>query len=194
MRGRKFYRHHNEANPTEYRRSTDRSHAGKDDQNRTILNALKPGNQFRFVLQFENLAPAELGALLWSLELEHAQFHRLGYAKPLGFGSISLAVPRLEILDTSSRYNTLEPNGYLADWSDQRYTLIEDFKRQLVQVYGQSFDALPNIRDLLALLGRSLICLFTILVQLKGPRRRARTSSGSWVTNALDTTLVPGSR
>lgn len=155
LRGRKFYRHHNAANPTEYRRSTDRSHAGKDDQNRTILNALKPGNQFRFVLQFENLAPAELGALLWSLELEHAQFHRLGYAKPLGFGSISLAVTRLEILDTSSRYNMLGPNGYLADWSDQRHTLIEDFKRQLVQVYGQSFDVLPNIRDLLALLSRS---------------------------------------
>jgi CRISPR-associated protein (TIGR03986 family) len=97
LRGRKFYRHHGEARPKEYKR------AEKDHQNRTVRNALKSGAAFTFRVQFENLAPLELGALLYAVELEDQMVHRLGYAKPLGFGSVKVTVETVEIVNWKKR-------------------------------------------------------------------------------------------
>lgn len=149
-RGRKFYRHHGKAESEEYTRATDEEHNGRDDQNRTVRGALKPGASFRFNVDFENLTSVELGALLWSLELESGMHHRLGYAKPLGFGSVKVTIKQLQILNIDDRYNASLSTGWKNAFA-QKGKLIEDFKDAMKEIYGPRFDDLANVKDLVAL-------------------------------------------
>lgn len=73
----------------------------------TSLFALPPGTRFRSRLNFHNLRPVELGALLWALSFgDEAAFgadagavtkrHRLGMGKPLGLGEVAIRVAGLK--------------------------------------------------------------------------------------------------
>ncbi len=55
---------------------------------------LDKGAQFRFSLRVHNLRPAELGAILWALDLgENAALrHSLGMGKSLGYGQVGIKV------------------------------------------------------------------------------------------------------
>jgi CRISPR-associated protein (TIGR03986 family) len=64
----------------------------RDDQNRSIQAWVKPEVQFQCAIEVTNLSPVELGALLWLLSLPDNHYHRLGAGKPLGFGSVRLAI------------------------------------------------------------------------------------------------------
>lgn len=176
LRGRKFYRHFGaKLSSTEYTRATDAQHNGKDDQNRTIHGVLDKGSEFTFTVRFENLAPAELGALLWSLEMDGRGFHRLGLAKPLGFGSVRLRIDEskgagLQLLDPADRYRadalTLPPYRPIA--GNKRHDYVTAFKRAMVRGYAPdraksideendgawaaAFERLDNIADLRAML------------------------------------------
>ncbi|WP_298981579.1 TIGR03986 family type III CRISPR-associated RAMP protein [Caldilinea sp.] len=149
LRGRKVYRHHGDRlNPQEYQSVN----CVKSDQNRTVRGVQKTGSVFEFTVYFENLAPVELGALLWSLQLE-GWHHRIGYAKPLGFGSARIEVLKVSLVDPKVRYASLA--GENDGWSD--YTLawqewVDVFKDAMATRYGKPFERLENIRDLRALL------------------------------------------
>lgn len=147
LRGRKFYWHHGEARAQEYQRAGNR----QDDQDRTVRDALQPGAKFTFEVIFQNLAPAELGALLWSLELEQNLVHRLGYAKPLGFGSVRIKVCELRLFDPDARYHLRAEPGPVS--AEQLQAWKDKFKQAMARAYGQSFEQLTNVRDLVALLG-----------------------------------------
>lgn len=143
LRGRKFYRHHGTVEEADYTRTEGLC----DDQNRTVRDALSPGARFEFTVDFENLAPVELGALLWALEMDQKGVHRLGFAKPLGFGSVQVRVKEMQVLDFQQRYQSLEDEGWrvIENWN----RCVKLFKTQLAQHYGEDdFEALPNIRDL----------------------------------------------
>jgi len=143
LRGRKFYRYHEEARPEEYQRND------KSDQNRTVRGALQPGATFTFTADFENLAPLELGALLYALELEDGMVHRLGYAKPLGFGSVKVTVQEVQIIDWKKRLQSLEPE---VGWQPVEWTSYkQSFLQQMREQYVQQFDEV--LADLRALLG-----------------------------------------
>jgi CRISPR-associated protein (TIGR03986 family) len=147
LRGRKFYRHHGEADPDEYT-------SEPSDQNRTVRDALKPGATFTFTVDFENLAPVELGALLYALELEGDLVHRLGYAKPLGFGSVKVAVNGAKrVEDWPTRLQSLDAE---AGWKEVGREKVDDLKRDFLQtmreLYGDEFDD-KVLSDLKALLG-----------------------------------------
>lgn len=143
LRGRKFYRHHGD-DPSrhedgyEYERATDETHDGKDDQNRTVRGAVKAG-EFEFSLDFENLAPLELGALLWSLEMEAGMHHRLGYAKPLGFGSVKVEVNSLEVVNWAERLASLEPEAGWHEVLAKKSELVANFKAEMQRLHGASF-------------------------------------------------------
>ncbi|HQE92101.1 MAG TPA: TIGR03986 family CRISPR-associated RAMP protein [Anaerolineae bacterium] len=143
LRGRKFYRHHGRVNPDEYQRGE------KSEQNRTVKGALKPGATFTFTLDFENLAPLELGALLYTLELKEGMFHRLGYAKPLGFGSVKVTVESVQTLDWEVRLQSIEPEtGWQSiDGAQLKQKFLEEMQRLYVDGFAQILD------DLYALLG-----------------------------------------
>lgn len=149
LRGRKVYRHHGDKlNPQEYQ-SVD---GAKSDQNRTVRGVQKAGSVFEFKVDFENLAPVELGALLWSLRLEGWN-HRIGYAKPMGFGSAQIEFMEVSLLDAEARYASLDrkDNG----WSNRSLGWqgwVDIFKDAMAARYGMPFERLENIRDLRTLL------------------------------------------
>lgn len=112
LRGRKVYPHHKDLsseywnNPLddrtqrsdntghyqEYRRPKKNGVEQLDKQNRSIKEWVKPETKFQFEIDVINLSPIELGALLWLLSSPDVHYHRLGGAKPLGFGSVWLNV------------------------------------------------------------------------------------------------------
>lgn len=153
IRGRKLYRHHITVNSDEY----TRVHKIRDDQNRTINGALPVGTKFRFKVRFENLAEVELGALLWALEMEPNLCHRLGFAKPLGFGSVRIRVAQIHELNLK-RYESVEGKGW-QDVTEQKEKLIQRFKAAAAQAYyfkdENDFVKLENIADLSKLLSLS---------------------------------------
>ena len=151
LRGRKLYRHQNVANDQEFIRAEEK----KDDQNRTLKGALRPGAKFGFDIEFENLAPVELGALLWSIEMEEGMFHKLGLAKPLGFGSVKLGVKKIEILKPKERYGSITGNGWETVGDDKKKDWINVFKAAMKEKYNKDFDKLKNIADLNAILSSS---------------------------------------
>jgi len=64
---------------------------------RTVLNAR---------IRFENLDKVELGAVLTALQLPCNCAHKIGMAKPLGFGSIQIH-SKLTLLDRKARYQSI---------------------------------------------------------------------------------------
>lgn len=148
LRGRKFYRHVGERlNEREYARSEGQ----RDDQNRTALGIEKAGGRFEFSVRFENLAPLELGALLWTLEVD-GWHHRIGFGKPLGFGSVRIRVQDLSLIDLD-RWRGLNSEERSA--LERKEALIDAFKDGMEARFGKPFDELANIDDLRALLAES---------------------------------------
>ncbi len=149
LRGRKFYRHQGIQCRTQGYSSPD----GKEtDQNRTLKDIVQAGSTFEFEITFENLAEVELGALLWTLELE-GWHHRLGFAKPLGFGSLRIDVEEFDLLNVQARYEELT-----LGWTpviSEKAIYVEKFKTAMKARYGRDFNDLDNIRDLRALLAVS---------------------------------------
>ena len=85
-RGRKFYWHGNQR--------PDRSI--KDHMNAT-MEAVDKGAVFRFRIYFDRITQAQLDELLWTITLgentKDSRFqHKLGHAKPLGYGSVKMVV------------------------------------------------------------------------------------------------------
>lgn len=72
--------------------ATIRGEEQRDTQNRSIKGWVKPGTVFRFTIDVRDLDDYELGALAWLLTLPEGHFHRLGFGRPLGFGSVRLEI------------------------------------------------------------------------------------------------------
>lgn len=164
LRGRKFYRHHgSKLNAQEYTRPNGK----QDGQNRTVKEVLDRDNKFTFTIDFTNLAPIELGALLWALEMKYQNAagqeqqlcHRLGFGKPLGFGSVTVNIGHLEVLSPQKRYSSLDQTGWSPitrdDWNEN---YIVPFQAAMEARYGGEFYSLENIQDLKALLSDSKQC------------------------------------
>jgi CRISPR-associated protein (TIGR03986 family) len=109
LRGRKFYWHHagvpsspshadywadhghgvEVSSTSKWFREYVRGDGARSDQNRSINEWVPPGSKFVADVRFENLSSEELGALCWALSVPHL---RLGYGKPLGFGSVRVNI------------------------------------------------------------------------------------------------------
>lgn len=114
-------------------------------QNRSITGWIPKRTDFRFDIKVENLTREELGALLALLSLEQNYF-RLGFAKPLGLGSVSLSIqwngeeplPFMTGEDFRDRYRRLDgpapstkglPKG-------QVQATIQNYQKNVVRLYG----------------------------------------------------------
>lgn len=157
IRGRKFYYHHGkQLNETEYQRASENNKTKpiKDDQNRTVLGVQDKDSRFQFDVHFENLSEIELGALLWSLEME-GWHHKIGMAKPLGFGSVKVQVVGLNFVDVTNYKNLFSTH------SDENLTpiahtsFVEFYKKEMSISYALDFDQLANIRDMKAILDQA---------------------------------------
>lgn len=151
LRGRKLYRHHSKTNSEEYTRAPTND-PRRDDQNRTIKGALKPGAKFTFTIDYENLDPIELGALLFALQLEEGLHHRLGYAKPLGFGSVKLSIGSVTRFDWRKRLNSPDSKaGHETIEKEKWQSWIDNFLKEMHDQYRNEYDEILD--DLRALLG-----------------------------------------
>ncbi len=163
LRGRKVYPHHRALptthwdNPTEDRTNTannrqyqeyHRCENTRDDQNRSILGWVKSEVTFSFKIDVTNLSSVELGALLWLLSLPKDHYHRLGGAKPFGFGSVHLEI---DWKNTDLRkgegwneyYSSLLPLPIPDAQSAE--LCVSEFKQAISAVYGSNFEQVSFI-------------------------------------------------
>lgn len=141
--------HGTPAHHQEYRRPRKNGQEQRDDQNRSILGWVKPGAEFGFDLQIQNLSAVELGALLWLLELPEGCFFRFGGGKPLGFGSVRLEIVSLDVR-TGKELRTRYASWHQATLpNDPRTDVLSAFRHAVVRAYppaADGFDGVPFIR------------------------------------------------
>ena len=104
--GRKFYLHHS-VTPGQ---TPWRTEVRGNDLSAKQKNSVQPiaaRKTFVFTVQFDNLHPAELALLLYALKPTEKFRHKLGMGKPLGLGSVELAIQEQAEVQRQKRY-TLE--------------------------------------------------------------------------------------
>ena len=99
LAGRKFYFHQSGIATLH---GEHRTRAG------AMLNAyIEPvgiGSVFTFDVPFTSLDETELALLTYALALEDGMRHKIGYAKPAGFGSVRITIERLKRFQWPDRY------------------------------------------------------------------------------------------
>lgn len=132
LAGRKFYLDRKDAytgTPWEDASNTNK----QNDRSTLALEASRPGRRFHFTLRFRDLDPAELTAVLVALCPDqfkailggaHADGYcsKLGYARPLGWGSVRIEAKALLWLDATAERPTMIPEKDLAGWVRENYT------------------------------------------------------------------------
>ncbi|NBD95300.1 MAG: TIGR03986 family CRISPR-associated RAMP protein [Gammaproteobacteria bacterium] len=92
-RGRKIYIPHRGAGNEVVKAYASQAPEGdKSDNQRVRVRPIKHNEEFLFSIDFENLRSEELGLLLRAISPAGGFLHRLGVGKPLGMGSVSVAI------------------------------------------------------------------------------------------------------
>ncbi|MGI8550087.1 MAG: TIGR03986 family type III CRISPR-associated RAMP protein, partial [Dehalococcoidia bacterium] len=135
LRGRKFYRRPNADNFftwKEYRPLFEGNQPLQTNQNRTARNLLAPGARFSFRVQFDDLQPLELGALLFALHpFSDEGALRLGYGKPLGLGVVKTTLQHVQVWEAAAAYR---PNVSAGESDPEVF--LERFRAAMAQAYG----------------------------------------------------------
>lgn len=109
----------------------------KSNQNRSISGWIPPQKTFSFKIRVENLTSEELGALLILFSIDNECCFRLGYGKPLGFGSVRLSIDGdIEIAtgqQLSERYRSIT--------GTQKYRLSESEREKCIKAYQKAMAA-----------------------------------------------------
>ncbi|MGE0373224.1 MAG: TIGR03986 family CRISPR-associated RAMP protein [Gammaproteobacteria bacterium] len=127
LAGRKFYFDRPKA-VAEDASDTNR----QNDRSTLALEASKSGRKFRFTVRFRDLDAAELAAIVVALCPDqfksalggtHVDGYcsKLGYARPLGWGSVRIEAKQLVLLDEAGEAPTLNPEADLAAWVTKNY-------------------------------------------------------------------------
>ncbi len=100
IRGRKAYYHH----PSKIMQSASAQHATYGARQTMSVRALGPGQTYYFNVRHQGLEADAYALLLYSLFLEPGLAHKLGWGKPMGFGSVRIEVDAIEEFDLRARY------------------------------------------------------------------------------------------
>jgi CRISPR-associated protein (TIGR03986 family) len=172
LRGRKVYPHHHglpaghwsepmkdrtmAAGPNdhhqEYRRPRLNGNEQRDDQNRSVLGWVKPGATFTFDLHAHNLSRVELGALMWLLKRTDGEMFRFGGGKPLGFGSVHLALEFDDVVsgdEITDRYQRWFVGSGGSSVATEAIAAFEEAILRAYQPQGKQFADVPFIRAFL---------------------------------------------
>jgi CRISPR-associated protein (TIGR03986 family) len=143
LRGRKRYWVRATPRQQDWKMPDQHPYHGKDQ---SIHAELLPANQghFEFEVRFENLSPAELGALLFTVELPWTAGvgkHTLGRGKPLGLGIAQMQVlGDVSVLDTAARYGAGQAAGpgrlqtkqaFVGNWTSSQMRATEAARADL---------------------------------------------------------------
>jgi hypothetical protein len=122
LAGRKFYLDRKDA------QAEDASDANKQNDRSTLaLEASKPHRKFRFTVRFRDLDASEVAAIVVALCPHQCKdvlggthpdgyCSKLGYARPLGWGSVRIEAKAILFLDDASDLPTLKPEADLNTW------------------------------------------------------------------------------
>jgi CRISPR-associated protein (TIGR03986 family) len=133
LAGRKFYLDRKDAYGDDGKGlvpgpAADNSPANRQNERSTLaLEASKPGRKFRFTIRFRDLDATELAAILVALcpdqfkdilggTHKDGYCSKLGYARPLGWGSVRIEAKALLLLDEAGDSPTLNPIADLGVW------------------------------------------------------------------------------
>ncbi len=151
LRGRKFYKRHSAHNSQAHLERFRRPANDPTERMAGNIEAVLDGT-FTFSLRFRDLEPYELGALIYTLELEENMRHALGMGKPFGFGRVKIEVsPKESVLDAENGFDDFTAtrremtSGDKEDWLAAFYTKIEEKA-------GKPLHALRNIQKLKTIL------------------------------------------
>jgi len=100
--GRKFYLNH-DINSVLYNARTQRP--GENQSQKNIVTPISKSCHFLFRIEFENLSEKELGLLVYSLNPTDSFHHKIGMAKPLGFGTVKFHIDGLFLINRKKRYS-----------------------------------------------------------------------------------------
>lgn len=165
LRGRKVYAHHQGLpenywdQPNQYRPDPINGHYQeyrqppganeRTDQNRSIKGWVKPETEFTFDIDVTNLSEVELGALLWLLASPDVHYHRLGGAKPLGFGSVWLDIDweNTDLRSGSDWHNYYQSLTPVAAKNADPLITVQTYKNAIAEAYGNGshFENVPFI-------------------------------------------------
>jgi CRISPR-associated protein (TIGR03986 family) len=113
----------------------------RDKQNRSILGWIAKDPEFTVTIGVRDVPEAELGALLWLLDLDDDCHHRLGLGKPLGFGSVHLSLD----LDRTRLHTGAQWSRYYRDLDgDLPDSSAESVKDTCVQAFETEAQEQPG--------------------------------------------------
>ncbi len=138
LAGRKFYLDRKDAYGADGKGlapgpAADFSTENKQNERSTLaLEASKPGRKFCFTVRFRDLDAHEVAAILVALcpdqfkgvlDGHHADGYcsKLGYARPLGWGSVRIEARQLLLLDEAGDAPVLKPAANLTAWVRQHH-------------------------------------------------------------------------
>lgn len=159
LRGHKFYWHKGAINESDYK-ADEKTVQEFKKQLSPPVKPIKEGQTFRFEINFENLRPEELGALLWVLDKAKDDDYRLklGMGKPYGLGSIKIEY-KLEFDDRRNRYKELFSGPKWATSSFEDENKAKDARASysfwLTKEFDASFESIDvqeRIQELLMML------------------------------------------
>ncbi len=100
IRGRKAYYPH----PDQLLVSPPAHKASFGARQTIQLEALEPGQRYEFTLRHQGLDDDSYALLLYAMFLEGGLAHKLGWGKPMGFGSVRITPISIEEIDLRARY------------------------------------------------------------------------------------------
>ena len=100
VRGRKAYYHH----PDAIIQSAPARQVAFGALQTFQVRALEPGQVYELNVRHEGLEADEYALLLYALFLEEGLAHKLGWGKPMGFGSVKIEPLGIEETDLRARY------------------------------------------------------------------------------------------
>lgn len=121
IKGRKFYWHqvvkqNNDGSPSKTSKS--------------IIKPLTKGSKATFTVYFEQLTEEELKELCWTLDfdIEQSYAHKIGHAKPFGFGSVRIKINTLKLrsIDKKEGYDLSERDRVLYKLNNEANSINKD--------------------------------------------------------------------
>lgn len=146
--GRKFY-FHNEELLTEKRLIPIQDRGTYRNQ---YIQPLAVGTDFFSRIDFTNLEADEFAALLFAMLLQGNMRHKIGYGKPIGLGSVELAVTSLQLVDYANRYKHIRTDRGISDYKGEALdALLDDQMASIdpqIKAAWDHFELLPALKHL----------------------------------------------
>jgi CRISPR-associated protein (TIGR03986 family) len=127
----------------------------------TYFRPIKVEGHFNAEIRFENLSAAELGALIFVLNLPANLRHQLGMAKPYGFGRVKISAA-LELLDLEKRHSAFAAGLWEKDLNEEKSavdfyeafteTMLEHLRKKEPSFQGNNLWRHPRLQELAALM------------------------------------------